>query len=108
MSPEKEGGELCVRFVRFSRFAGRKLAYRLLNQTGYRIRFALDNEAVYFLSLSNICQYLHILGIASSGQLTGFMNHLFQLSGFKPDVDYLHQMLPVREMRTYYTDVFPN
>ncbi len=37
--------------VRYLRFGGRKLSYRILNPTGFRVRFRHDDPAFYFTSL---------------------------------------------------------
>lgn len=44
--------------VRYLRFGGRKLAYRLLNPTGYAVRFAHDDPAPYFAALQPALQRL--------------------------------------------------
>jgi len=107
VSPDLEVPDLCTRFVRFSRFAGRKLAYRLLNRCGHEIRFALDHEAGYFLTLSNITRYLQALQVIDGRKLTGMMEDLFRATSLVPEKDYLQEMLPAGSLRTYYSDVFP-
>ncbi len=44
--------------VRYLRFGGRKLAYRLINAQGSRIRFAYDDPLFYFNRLPEICEQL--------------------------------------------------
>ncbi|MBT3224801.1 MAG: hypothetical protein HN580_30240 [Deltaproteobacteria bacterium] len=100
--------ELCTRFVRFSRFGGRKLAYRLLNYEGYKIRFVHDNESYYFSTLVNICQNLKNHHIVRSDHLENLMSDLFKMSRFKPANDYLQGLSEDIDQNTYYSDVFPN
>lgn len=107
-SPGEGLAGLCTKFVRFSRFGGRKLAYRLLNYEGYKVRFMHDNEAYYFFALANICQYLRDHDTIRSSHLGDLMNHLFQMSGFKPARDYLQEARPLDNRRAYYSDVYPN
>ena len=99
---------LCTAFVRFSRFGGRKLAYRLLNWSGYQIRFCLDNEIFYFNHLKSICKQLHNEGITSQPNLSALMDELVQCCGIVPDTDYLHSFRPELSRTPYYQDVFPN
>lgn len=106
--PRQGVSDLCTRFVRYSRFAGRKLAYRLLNHSGYRIRFKHDNEAGYFFSLSNTCHYLRMHEVIQSDRLSNLMNDLFQAVAITPDSDYLMEMFPVKKQQVYYSDIFPN
>ncbi len=107
-SPDEGISRLCTRFVRFSRFAGRKLAYRLLNHSGHAVRFILDNESGYFITLSNVCRYLQDQGVIVNDRLADLMYELFQATGFKPEKDYLQEMRLIENEQTYYSDVYPN
>lgn len=40
--------------VRYLRFGGRKLAYRLINPQGFKVRFAFDDPLFYFREISGI------------------------------------------------------
>lgn len=44
--------------VRYLRFGGRKLAYRLINSQGFKVRFAYDDPLFYFDRLPQICRDL--------------------------------------------------
>ncbi len=44
--------------VRYLRFGGRKLAYKLINAQGFSIRFAYDDPLFYFDRLPSICSSL--------------------------------------------------
>lgn len=99
---------LCTKFVRFSRFGGRKLAYRLLNKTGYNIRFLFDNEVYYFEQLRVICVQLREMGIIKKAALIHLMNDLITACSYSPSVDYLHHHLSIYAATKYYSDVFPN
>jgi len=44
--------------VRYLRFGGRKLAYKLINSQGYSVRFAYDNPLYYFENLRANCDVL--------------------------------------------------
>ncbi len=101
--------ELCTKFVRFSRLGGRKLAYRLLNNSGYQIRFGLDNEAYYFYQLSDICKTLVKRGIISDPSVSDVMLQLVKACNYTPPEDYFHSHKMVKNDTTiYYSDVFPN
>jgi len=108
MSPQDNVTWLCTLFVRFSRFAGRKLAYRLLNYSGYQVRFIHDDEAYYFFKLSNVCQYLRALQIIKGDQLAELMNKLYRASRYEPEKDYLLDSLCSEHQRAYYSDIYPN
>ena len=41
--------------VRYLRFGGRKLAYKLINAQGFKVRFAYDDPLFYFERLPRIC-----------------------------------------------------
>ena len=105
---EEELQDLCTRFVRFTRFGGRKLAYRLLNYEGYKIRFVHDNESYYFSRLAEICRHLMNYRIVQSHQLGNLMSDLLKRSCFKPEHDYLHDLSHHKNQNPYYSDVFPN
>lgn len=104
---EQDDIDLSTRFVRFSRFAGRKLAYRLLNHTGYSVRFMHDNEAGYFNTLSDICSRLQTSGAINGDALLELMPVLRSWSGFQPDRDYFEERRHTKKQRTYYSDIFP-
>ncbi len=106
--PGDELPELCTRFVRFSRFGGRKLAYRLINHEGYKIRFMHDNESYYFSTLMNLCGCLKDHHVIRGNHLGKLMSDLFNMSHFKPDNDYLHGWSQEKNKKVYYSDVFPN
>lgn len=99
---------LCTKFVRFSRFGGRKIAYRLLNRTGYDIRFRFDNEVYYFRQLKDICLSLKEKGLIQNGTLVHLMDKLIEACSYYPTYDYLHQYLSNSKEIKYYSDVFPN
>jgi hypothetical protein len=98
--------DLCTLFVRFSRFGGRKLAYRLLNKSGHQIRFGLDNEGYYFRTLRQISDLLAGLKLIEQGRLSGLMSSLENASLIVPQEDYFHRWK--RMEGNYYRDVFPN
>ncbi len=100
--------DLCTRFVRFTRFGGRKLAYRLMNYEGYKIRFVHDNESYYFSRLADICRHLRNYQIVRSHHLENLMSDLLKWSRFKPEHDYLQDMPYHKNQNPYYSDIFPN
>ena len=100
--------ELCTRFVRYSRFGGRKLLYRLLNRAGHRIRFALDSEALYFRELRSICRSLYHQEFLVSQTLLKLMESLEEATRISPEKDYFHSWKKQLSPPTYYRDVFPN
>ena len=44
--------------VRYLRFGGRKLAYRIINSQGFKVRFAFDNPMFYFETLRKSAEQL--------------------------------------------------
>lgn len=54
-SPERAASAALVRYLRFG---GRKLAYKLLNAQGYNIRFAYDDPLFYFREIPSLCDEL--------------------------------------------------
>jgi len=105
---EDDPVNLCTLFVRFSRFGGRKLAYKLLNHSGYQIRFGLDNESFYFSYLKRICEKLIEQEIISNKYLITLMDVLFEACTVIPAVDYLHTFRKDLSETPYYQDVYPN
>ncbi len=100
--------ELCTKFVRYSRFGGRKLAYRLLNHEGYQIRFGLDSEEFYFQKLKEICKKLREKGVIKSHNLEILITTLEKATGITPETDYFHDWKSHHRNHTYYSDVFPD
>ncbi len=100
--------ELCTKFVRFSRFGGRKLAYKLLNIKGYQIRFFLDNESYYFLKMKEICDDLKMQGVLSGNALSNVIPRLVKACEMTPKKDFFHEFLGSDERYGYYRDVYPN
>ncbi len=98
--------DLCTLFVRFSRFGGRKLAYRLLNKSGHYIRFGLDNESYYFHKLGEISVLLAERGLVKDNKIADLMLKLKAASQIVPQQDYFHDWK--KRNRPYYRDVFPN
>ena len=98
--------DLCTWFVRYSRFGGRKLAYRLLNHSGHQVRFGMDNEVHYFMILKTICNLLADRKVIVSGTLSNLMTQLAAASKIIPEKDYFHHWKNIT--KTYYSDVFPN
>jgi len=100
--------QLCVKFVRFSRFGGRKLAYRLLNRNAYRVRFYFDHEVYYFAVMADLCRCLQQQGILRDDRLVNVMQQLIQAAGVLPEIDYVQTMGQQTRRSNYYRDVFPN
>ncbi|MBU3915935.1 hypothetical protein KKA14_10410 [bacterium] len=100
--------DLCTKFVRFSRFGGRKLAYKLLNNNGYQIRFSLDNESYYFIEMKKICDDLMRHGLLSGNALSEAIFSLENACGITPKKDYFHEFLGKDARYGYYRDVYPN
>lgn len=100
--------ERCTQFVRFSRLGGRKLAYRLLNREGHRIRFGLDSEGYYFETMKETCRFLQDCGILEDSHLAGVMEALAEACQGYPTHDYFHAFSQSKTHCNYYRDVFPN
>lgn len=100
--------QLCSSFVRYSRFAGRKLAYRLLNHSGYRVRFKYDDESFYFSFLKLTVRRLHSLGVPGLLDLIDMLEDLEDACGIVPETDYFHAWKRDLSGKVYYSDVFPN
>lgn len=99
--------ELCAKFVRYSRLGGRKLAYRLLNNQGYQIRFGLDSEGFYFRHLREICINLREKKVIKSQNLENLMANLEKATNITPKTDYFHDWKSHHRNHNYYSDVFP-
>ncbi len=99
--------DLCTRFVRYSRLGGRKLAYRLLNNQGYQIRFGLDSEAFYFEGLEQISRNLLERGVVRTDKLEKLMDQLKRAVKLRPQKDYFHSWKKHHLNQAYYRDVFP-
>jgi hypothetical protein len=98
--------DLCVKFVRFTRFGGRKLAYRLFNRDGYQIRFHHDHEAYYFQGLKDFSRQLTDWGVIKNGPAWSAVLDLFlRACDVVPAIDYVHTQTAKRSR--YYRDVFP-
>lgn len=100
--------DLVTFFVRLSRFGGRKLAYRLLNKDGHKIRFALDNEIIYFEALSKIVRIMLDKGLLTDKRYFSVMEHLKQATQLSPSKDYFLDWKKQQSKFQYYQDVFPN
>ena len=100
--------ELCAKFVRYSRLGGRKLAYRLLNNQGYQIRFSFDSEGFYFHHLRELCFKLRERGVLESQNLETLMLSLEKATSINPNKDYFHDWKSHHRNHTYYSDVFPD
>lgn len=55
--------------VRFLRFGGRKLAYKLLNSQGFEVRFEYDNPLFYFRTVKGACAQLSPLFVKEHADL---------------------------------------
>ncbi len=100
--------ELCTYFVRFSRFAGRKLAYRLLNDSGHKIRFMLDKESLYFKVLETVCDRLYEARLINDRTLSRHMISFRKATKIQPKKDFFHQWKKRTPGFIYYSDIFPN
>ncbi|MCP4754226.1 MAG: hypothetical protein GY866_25345 [Proteobacteria bacterium] len=107
-SDEDDAVELCTKFVRFTRFGGRKLAYRFLNRSGHAIRFGRDNERYYFAALEEICARLRELEIVEHRRLTDVVNSLSLACSYQAPTDYLHDFMKEAGTIKYYSDIYPN
>lgn len=100
--------ELCVIFVRFTRFGGRKLLYRLLNYQGYKVRFCFDQELYYFSVLKQVCQVLLNRGFLTDKSWYQLMAQLEEATGFTPQTDHFLSWKTEKDLSHYYSDVFPD
>lgn len=94
-------------FVRFLRFGGRKLLYRLLNQTGHRIRFRFDYERMYFDELIKICDRLQGYGLISGNELKKVFKYMYSLCDLEIESDHLQKHFDISNI-TYYSGLFPD
>lgn len=99
--------ELCVIFVRFTRFGGRKLLYRLLNYKGYKVRFCFDQEAYYFRTLKRLCRILLERGFLADDSWYKLMTHLEEATAMVPTKDHFLTWKNGGNLSLYYSDVFP-
>lgn len=113
LSPESDfdklsNEELCVFFVRFTRFGGRKLLYRLLNYPGYKVRFCHDHEAYYFNTLEKICRILIDRKFLTSSSWCHQMKQLEQATSIVSSKDHFLSWKTEEDLSRYYSDVFPD
>ena len=93
-------------FIRHLRFGGRKLAYRFINQKGYKVRFNFDNEIIYFVELEKITLKLKELDLIKGNSIINFMRKMQMVSTISPEVDLLSNFIDTSKVN-YYEDVFP-
>jgi hypothetical protein len=94
--------------VRYFRFGGRKAAYRLINPSGYSIRFKYDTDVFYFQRLSTIVKMLWPQSADEIPLLLEFSETLAKRLPFLDSkIDVLREA-GFQEEERYYTDVFPD
>ncbi len=94
-------------FVRYLRFGGRKLCYRIYNSIGHKIRFRFDYEKIYFEQLSFVTDKLiKELGIKGS-ELKKIFDYMSFLSDLTIDIDYLSLFFDNSDVK-YYSGLFPD
>ncbi len=86
--------------VRFLRFGGRKLAYKLINSQGFEVRFKYDNPNFYFLHLHQICKALNSDFVIDFSEIFDVINKIsFELNNISHADDAL---LKIDYFRQYY------
>ena len=97
---------LITLFVRYLRFGGRKLSYRIYNSRGHKIRFRFDDEKLYFEKLVEITKKLSdSIGI-SGNELVRIFNYLRSLCDLNIPKDYISEYYNHSNVK-YYSGVFP-
>lgn len=79
---------LATMFLRFLRFGGRKLAYRLLHKEGHKIRFRYDYEKFYFVKLVDVIERLQQKKIVKGTALIAVMKQFQEATYIIPNKDY--------------------
>lgn len=93
--------------IRFFRFGGRKLAYRLLHPWGHRVRFRHDNGVFYFQRLPLILEEFWDDARSRIPSLLGFINAVARLGSRRAaDIDHF-MSAGLAEKRVYYVDMYP-
>lgn len=86
--------------VRYLRFGGRKLAYRLLNSQGFEIRFRYDDPLFYFQRLSEFLPRLSPEFCGDFADLLSFVESIGYAAGSLHPAD--RQLLRVDHFRAIY------
>jgi len=97
---------LATMFVRFIRFGGRKLAYRLLHKDGHIKRFRFDNEKYYFEKLQDVVSRLQKLNLVKGNELIRIMKRFEDATVVIPTVDYFDP--DGTKSESVYIDVYPH
>lgn len=98
---------LITLFVRYLRFGGRKLCYRIYNSTGHKIRFRFDYEKLYFEQLSVVVEKLTKTLDIKGAELKKIFNYMSSLCDITIDKDYLSQYFDNSDVK-YYSGLFPD
>ena len=67
--------------VRYLRFGGRKLAYKIVNSQGFAVRFAYDNPHFYFQRLTSDCRRLSVPFVDQHEGLFALVDEIARASG---------------------------
>lgn len=97
---------LATMFVRFIRFGGRKLAYKLLHKDGHVMRFRFDNEKYYFERLQDVIRKLQELKLIKGNALLLVMKEFEKATNIIPSVDYFDP--DGTKSQCKYSDVYPH
>ena len=89
--------------VRYLRFGGRKLAYRLINAQGFKVRFAYDDPLFYFDRLPGICSSLCSEFALAHAPLLELIEVIAEAAGGPSSRDAA--LLSVDHLRRFYPSV---
>lgn len=99
--PEPDPYRAAATFVvRYLRFGGRKLAYRLINSQGFEIRFRYDDPLFYFRSLGGIVGSLSPEFLAAHAALLDLIHEIGRVAANPSPSD--RQLLGVDHFRKLY------
>jgi len=114
--PIKEGSEkesiVATFIVRFLRFGGRKLLYRVIDPAHHSIRFKYDDESYYFKKLPKIIEHYKITELSETIKLfKEIENILKEKQNFFPiipyDDDEVAEIIKEIAKKETYSDVYP-
>ena len=97
---------LVTLFVRYLRFGGRKLSYRVYNQIGHKVRFRFDYERLYFEQLSSLTSTLSEHIDIEGKELKRIFDYLTDMCDTSVNEDYFSKYFDISNVK-YYKGLFP-
>ena len=98
---------MATALLRFVRLGGRKVAYRLLNPSGYNVRHAHDNERYYFERMRDWIETLSRAGVIQGRQWLILNEAMLKACSMEMPFDSIERFEVGPPASGYYSDVFP-